>query len=300
MRVSEQTVASSDTAGRVGSVRGRRRRWGVGVVLAVVAVALVAVGVWRQTASSLAPAPMGHIHGLGVNPGDDTLYAATHLGLYRVPEQAPAQLVSPRTHDLMGFTVLGPNRFLASGHPDGDGDEPAPLGLAESTDGGATWRSRSLGGEADLHAIDVSGSTVYGVDARSGTLLATTDLHRWQQRSRQALADLAVSPTDPQTVIITTEEGLRRSTDGGRSWADMAGPRLLLVDWAAEQTLTGVDPDGAVHVSLDAGRTWQQRATVAGVPEALHAASTARLSVATNAGVHASVDGGWSFAPLGA
>jgi hypothetical protein len=259
---------------------------------------LVAGLVWWQSGSSSAPPPTRHVHGLGVNPRDDALYAATHQGLYRIVDQQPAQLVPPRTDDLMGFTVLGPDRFLASGHASGAEGEPSPLGLVESTDGGMTWQPRSLGGQGDLHAIDVSGTTVYAYDAGSGSLLVTTDLRQWQQRSRPVMHDLAVNPADPQTVIITTQQGLQRSTDGGRSWTAMAGPRLLLVDWATEQTLTGVDPDGVVHVSLDAGGTWQRRATVAGAAEALQAASTARLYVATDTGVHASIDGGWSFQPL--
>lgn len=38
--------------------------------------------------------------------------------------------------DLMGFTVAGPDRFLASGHPGPGADLPEPLGLVESRDGG--------------------------------------------------------------------------------------------------------------------------------------------------------------------
>lgn len=143
---------------------------------------------------SSAPAPVRHVHGLGVNPSDDTLYAATHQGLYRLGDDGPARLVSTRTPDLMGFTVVGPDRFLASGHPDGRGDEPWSLGLLESGDAGATWQPRSLDGEVDFHGIDATGATVYGVDAVSGSLMVTTDLRRWQQRPDTAMEDLAVSP----------------------------------------------------------------------------------------------------------
>lgn len=64
------------------------------------------------------PGPM-HVHGLGVNPADDALFIATHTGLYRVEKgKRKAQRVGNRYQDTMGFTIVGPNRFLGSGHPD--------------------------------------------------------------------------------------------------------------------------------------------------------------------------------------
>jgi hypothetical protein len=41
--------------------------------------------------------------------------------------------------DLMGFTVAGPGRYLASGHPGLHVDQAQPVGLIETTDGGVTW-----------------------------------------------------------------------------------------------------------------------------------------------------------------
>lgn len=267
-------------------------------VLVSGAVVVVSALVWRQAVPSAAPAPVRHVHDLGVNPADDTLYAATHQGLYRFGDDGPARLVSDRTHDLMGFTVVGPNRFLASGHPDGNGDEPWSLGLVESGDAGASWRPRSLDGEVDFHGIDATGATVYGVDAVSGSVLVTTDLRRWQQRPSPAMDDLAVSPADSKSLMAATGQGLRRSADAGLTWTEQPGPSLVLIDWPTAQTVAGVGPDGTVYLSLDAGRTWQRRASLPGTPQALHATSTARLYVATDTGVHASVDGGWSFQTL--
>ena len=62
----------------------------------------------------------------------------------------------------MGFTVVGPDRFLGSGHPDAAGirqGKPARLGLIESTDAGDSWASRSLSGEVDFHALASSQGT---------------------------------------------------------------------------------------------------------------------------------------------
>jgi hypothetical protein len=47
----------------------------------------------------------------------------------------------------MGFAVIGPNRFLGSGHPDGRDSLPPLLGLISSSDAGESWRPVSPGGQ---------------------------------------------------------------------------------------------------------------------------------------------------------
>lgn len=79
----------------------------------------------------------GHVHGLGVNPADQTLYAATHTGVFAI-ENGSAHLIANRRQDTMGFTVVGPDQFLGSGHP-ASLNEPNPLGLIRSDDAAKTW-----------------------------------------------------------------------------------------------------------------------------------------------------------------
>ena len=68
------------------------------------------------------------------------MFVATHTGLFRAGrEQARAVRVAGRHQDTMGFTVVGPDRFLGSGHPDGRENLPPFLGLIESRDAGASW-----------------------------------------------------------------------------------------------------------------------------------------------------------------
>jgi hypothetical protein len=67
-----------------------------------------------------------------------------------------AERVGDSYQDTMGFTVVGPNRFLGSGHPATD-DLPPLLGLIESTDAGKTWEHVSLLGEADSHVLRSAG-----------------------------------------------------------------------------------------------------------------------------------------------
>lgn len=65
----------------------------------------------------------GHLHGLGVDPADGTVYAAGHLGLFRFSD-GKALCVADRAQDLMGFTITGPSVFLSSGHPSPAGAPP--------------------------------------------------------------------------------------------------------------------------------------------------------------------------------
>lgn len=112
----------------------------------------------------------------------------------------------------MGFTVRGPDHYLASGHPAGDTDQPDPVGLIETRDGGRTWEALSLAGESDFHALASAGDLVVGF---GGTLRSTRDGVAWTDLDPEVEAfGLAVSD-DGSTVVATTQDGPVRSTDGG-------------------------------------------------------------------------------------
>ena len=61
---------------------------------------------------------LAHVHAVGVDPGDGTLYAASHHGVFRIPASGDAVRIANRYQDTMGFTIIGRNHFLGSGHPD--------------------------------------------------------------------------------------------------------------------------------------------------------------------------------------
>lgn len=238
-----------------------------------------------------------HTHGLGVDPADGVLYAATHFGLLRL-QDGRMHRVANRYQDTMGFEVIGPGRFLGSGHPDFREDNPPLLGLIESTDAGQTWAPLSLRGEADFHAIQSVHDQIYAYDSTSETFMVSDSGREWDRRSQLVVLDFAVSPNDPQLVFATTETGPRRSTDGGRTWSAWTGaPDLALVTW--EDELIGVTADGAVLVSGDRGRTWSARGDVGGKPEAMTVAEVAgerRVFVAVaERGIVESSDGGSTF-----
>jgi hypothetical protein len=277
----------------------RRDRW-ILVVIALLVIGVLGFFALRGSGpgetSTTGGAGLEHVHGLGVDPGDNTLYAGTHYGLFSLPEQGQATRIADRVQDFMGFTVAGPAHFLASGHPGEGQDGPSSLGLIESTDGGETWQSLSLTGEADFHALEYRHGQVYGVNSMTGEFMVSTDKKDWEARTDLPMADFAISPDDPEVILATTEQGLARSEDGGRSFGSVQGaPLMLLVSWADDGTLAGLGPEGTVYVSSDGGEAWEERARLDGSPEALAAVNETEIYAAAGGAVLASNDGGRNF-----
>lgn len=257
------------------------------VAAVAIVVVVVGVAVWASrnpsdTAGASGGADMAHVHGLGVNPADGTLHVATHHGVFRVTDSG-ATRVGQGKQDTMGFTVVGDNHFLGSGHPAQGFGGPAHLGLIESTDGGVTWQTLSLEGEADFHALRYRHDTVYGYNSTSGTLLVSADKKTWQDRGQVTLRDFAVSPTDPDALLASGERGVMRSTDGGRTWKDATDKPLLLLDWPTADRLWGLGLNGEVMRSADGGDTWSDLGAVNGVATAFAVHDTT-LYVATQDG----------------
>ena len=243
-----------------------------------------------------------HVHGLGVDPGDGGLYAATHSGLFRVPERGKAARVANRAQDTMGFSIVGPGQFIGSGHPDFREDDVRPplLGLIGSDDRGETWDRISLHGKADFHALHAAHGNVYGYDSTSQTFMVSQNRRDWDRRSTLPMADFAVDPTDPDTLLATTQNGLVRSADGGRRWTQVDGaPILVVLAWAGQGQLYGVTPDGTVQWSEDGGATWTERGSVRGQPEAITVdvrdGEETLYVAASDRGILASTDQGRTF-----
>ncbi len=280
-----------------GAVKGRSSAAiGVIVVLAALAIGVLFIigrGGSDTDTSTAAPAGMAHVHGLAVDPANGQLLAGTHFGAFRVGDDGELEQFGP-TQDFMGFSVAGPGHYLASGHPGAGQDGPGNLGLIESTDGGTTWDTVSLEGKADFHTLKARHGRVYGHSG--GQLMVSEDKKTWDERADIPLADLAVSPDDADTILVTTQQGLGVSNDGGRTFQAVPNtPILALLAWTENGTLVGVDPNGGVQVSADSGKTWDQRGNAGGQPAAVTADGD-DVFVATRDGrVVQSDDGGRTF-----
>jgi photosystem II stability/assembly factor-like uncharacterized protein len=83
---------------------------------------------------------------------------------------------------------------------------------------------------------------------------------------------IAISPADPDTVVLAVRMGLFRSTDAGRSWHDMEVGRFSPVTYGRDIRVSPSDPntlyaalsvaaashDGGLYRSMDAGQSWQR------------------------------------------
>lgn len=289
------------------TVERRRRLTLVGAaLLAVLVAAAAAVAVTRgggdepSTGGSASAESdlIADVHGLGVNPADMALYIATHTGLFRsAPGESGATRVDAAEQDLMGFSIAGPDRFVASGHPGADMDAPGSLGFIESTDRGRSWTTLSLSGEADLHLLRASGDTAYAYD---GTFRVSSDGGRsWQERTAPPeLIDIAIDPADADHVLASTGSGVRASSDGGQTWGETTLKAPALLAWAENAGPFAIDGSGRVHDSRDGGAKWTATGAYQGQPAAFAADASRTIYVAQGDGaVDASLDGGRTWQP---
>ena len=244
------------------------------------------------------PAEAAHVHGvvIGRDNGRDngTVLVATHNGLFRMSGRG-VDRVGPAI-DLMGFAQAPDGDLLASGHPDAATQLPSPAGLMSSTDGGRTWEVRSRGGESDFHALTAAGAGAVGFD---GTLRATRDRQSWSQGSIDVPPFALAADPSGRTVLATTEQGLRRSTDNAKTFTPVAdAPLLMLAASAGARSFLGITPEGHVWASDDGGLTWARRGRVASTPQAL-AARGEQVAVVADQRVFVSHDRGLTFTAIG-
>lgn len=269
-------------------------------LVAILSAMLLSVGACSSTGTSPTQGDsrgLAHIHGLGVNPADGALYAGTHYGVYRLTSERDPELVGDVVQDFMGFTVAGPDHFLGSGHPGEDArDHPPNLGLIESNNGGQSWTSLSMNGEADFHSLDYRHGIVYGLDSGSRTLMVSADKRTWDRRAAISAVDIAVSPANPNEILATTSGGLVRSLDQGKAFTPVGSqPSMVLLSWPDEGPLIGIDPTGTVYASEDSGTTWQARRPLSERPQALLATGGGLVYVATESSIERSTDNGTTF-----
>ncbi|WP_180536752.1 F510_1955 family glycosylhydrolase [Micrococcus luteus] len=244
--------------------------------------------------------PYGHVHGITVVQDTDQVLLATHNGLFDAADES-SKRIGPLI-DLMGFTATDDGTLYASGHPHPDTGIPEPAGLLRSSDGGQTWDQVSRQGQSDFHALTTADESLVAFD---GQLWTSSDGQRWKSVTTD-LAPFHLAGSPAGTVLATTEQGVWRSADAGQSWDRPAGgPVLLLTTFADADTAVGVAPDGTVHTSDDAGKSWVTAGSIEAVPAAITALrdedGTLEVWVATSEGIvlH-SIDDGQTFEALSA
>jgi hypothetical protein len=239
---------------------------------------------------------MLHIHGFGID--GDTLYIATHTGLFVAPKgQSKARRLGESRQDIMGFSVVEQGRFIGSGHPDATQDLPPNLGLIESRDAGRTWRNISLQGKADFHVLQSAGARIYGFDGTQGRLMVSADAgHSWNQRTPPAaMFGLAIDPASTDRIVAATERGVFASQNAGESWRPLRNDMAGLLAWPSVGRLFLVDGRGVVQTSADAGKRWRQVGDIGGQPSAFIAHGRDLYAALSDGTVKRSADGGRSW-----
>jgi hypothetical protein len=210
-----------------------------------------------------------------------------------------AERIGDRRQDTMGFTVLGPDHFLGSGHPDLRDDLPPLLGLIESRDRGRSWRPVSLLGIADFHVLRADEKRILGYDATGQRVLWSGDGgQRWIAHTRPPapLLDIALHPTAPRRLVAATERGLIASSNEGGTWRPLGHGGQLLA-WPRGDALYALSGDGAAAVSRDGGATWTDTGRLPGRPAAV-TEDAGRLVVALHeGGFVSSADGARTWTP---
>jgi hypothetical protein len=245
-----------------------------------------------------------HIHGLGRNPADGALFVATHTGLFRIDSSdRSAERVAGLYQDTMGFTVVGADRFLGSGHPSSLENDPAFLGLIESRNAGATWRPISLRGDVDFHVLEAQGETVYGFgsdwETREARFLRSDDRGRtWTRLTPpEGLLGLAIDPQDERVSVALGEQRGWVSRDGGESWRPLAVEGGM-VTWTRELGLIAVDLEGVVRGASEATGDWREIGRLPGPPAALEGVSDELLAATHDSRVLSSRDSGRTWRDL--
>jgi photosystem II stability/assembly factor-like uncharacterized protein len=121
----------------------------------------------------------------------------------------------------------------------------------KSTDGGTTWTCIPLGILVFHLVIDpTSPQTLYAIAGLDPVVRKSTDGGATWADANQGLAGLrpnglALSPSAPRILYVTTTAGIARSTDAGATWALTAGRGLPVPTSSQHLTELAVDPGNA-------------------------------------------------------
>jgi hypothetical protein len=273
-----------------------------GAIAAVITALLLlgCGGAEDQPSAPATPADPGviHIHGLGRNPADNALFIATHTGLFRLDsnDRSPER-VAGLYQDTMGFTVVGPDHFLGSGHPGSIENDPPFLGLIESRNAGSRWRPVSLRGDVDFHVLEAQEKTVYGFgsdwETREARFLRSDDRGRtWTRLTPpEGLLGLAIDPQDPRVSVALGEQRAWLSRDGGATWRQLPIPGGM-VTWTPELGLIAIDLEGVVRSASEPTGEWNEIGRLPGAPAALEGVGDELLAATHEAQVLSSRDRG--------
>lgn len=237
------------------------------------------------------------VNALDIDPQTKDFLLTTNRGFYRITPSSgkvvpvrgtiAAQGKRSTIGTFLELLVVGPGRFIGSGHPDQQGALPSFLGFIKSDDNGKTWTAVSRLGNADLHKIIRAHDRMYAFDAVLSAILISGDGGRTFTENftpRGLIIDFEVDPADPKRIVASNENELFRSTDTGESWRPIDRREGIRLAWPAPGALYRALKDGTVERSSNGGDTWSAAASVAGEPYKFKAISEDELYLALSDG----------------
>src|SRR3954470_11291670 len=203
-----------------------------------------------------------------VTPSPDPIFAGAFASPTRivVAGATGATAVSDdagRTFAAIGGRLTGTFTRMRAGGQAGSAFAPGQNGaLAKTVDGGQTWTRGNVSTSEDVRDVSFPTNVAgFALDTAGGLFRTRDGGATWRPldtgSTQNAAAVVAPSPT---TVLLAGPRGLRRSTDGGDTFAAIANravARALLTSIdTAGSTLVASGPR-AIFRSADRGRTWR-------------------------------------------
>lgn len=242
------------------------------IIIPIVIVIGIAIALPSQnnvdTPTSKLQGPWSDIHGVGMFPSgdDDTLYLATHQGLFEKTDEG-WQHVGNDNADLMGFSMNHETGAMySSGHPKTGGN----LGFRMSEDKGNSWTTVSKVKDmpVDFHAMTASQAQkglIYGSPGGGYELFITSDEgESWSFPDIPfQIISLAADPLDANRVYAGTTSGLYVSNDQGKQWdpvfSDIERGVITGIGFSLDgktmYAFSTLDGNGLIVKSKDGGNT---------------------------------------------
>ena len=182
-------------------------------------------------------------HGIGIyslqlNDNNNSLYLATHNGLFKkdIGDNSASSFantsgwvqVGNDKSDLMGFTIDPSTKgvMYSSGHPQNAGN----LGFRISNDHGVTWQKVSdvtAPTPIDFHTMTIGNSPkiIYAASGMGDNIFISTDGgNNWTITSPpdgQRVVTLATNQSNSNILYAATTNGLFSSQDQGKNWQEI-------------------------------------------------------------------------------
>ncbi|HMJ35717.1 MAG TPA: YCF48-related protein [Baekduia sp.] len=163
----------------------------------------------------------------------------------------------------IGGRLTGKFTRIVAGKVAGSAYAPGPNAtLGKTVDGGKTWTRGNVTTTADV--LDVSFPTVndgYALDVSGGVFRTSSGGQFWKTLDTGSTARPgAVYAPSAETVMVVGPTGIRRSTDGGGSFAAVKGDAVARTELGAvDRAGSAIVAYGAQDVirSVDNGKTWK-------------------------------------------